>query len=292
MRLGKRSWFAGSLVLGLALLVSGLTGCQDDKSKEKDIYADKGHKGTEGWDGATAPKRADHTVNVNVKPAIPVTLTCGTTYPIDIDISQTTDCKGLDNLLKLVQNLAALRAAQVQCPAGGPCTIKQVYFNLWNWSCKGGVATMQCKEKIVCLKAGDPTPAGVTPPSAPLTAGGTNIMPGETKTFDDFIGDGEVIKAYFPKTGNVWQIPCTKQVLGCVIYQEGTKMVGGGAAPASYKEYVDRADHWAALYASQYSCAPKTPPCTPSIMILRDEWDFDASKEVVIVKVYFQVDCK
>ena len=183
--------------------------------------------------------------------------------------------------------------AQVNCPASEGCTVKQTYYTLWNWTCNAKQATMQCKAKVLCQKAGGTAPSGVTPPSAPLTAGGTTMVSGETKTFDDFIGDGEVIKAYFNKGGDVWSIDCNKQILGCLVYQEATQMVGGGGAPANYSDYVDRANQYAQLVAAQYSCKPNgTKPCKATVTIVRDEWSYSSSKELVIVKVYFQVDCK
>jgi hypothetical protein len=221
---------------------------------------------------------------------------CGDARSVHLSLAQTVpNCAGYNFsvLYARAKALVDARVAQIVCPEG--CTIRQTYYTHWSWNCAGTKATVNVKAKLRCLEAEAALPPNVGDGSGlNKTAAVTASAPGQggaiapappANPVPPTKGESIVIDANAPQGAPI--VPCNTKVLLSLTYRQKTP--NGGPPLMGYESYVDTAKTRARLLYNSFACQP---PCTKRpFRALFTSWSLSGA-DVVVVRVFFEVDCK
>lgn len=286
MRMEKSWKFLWGLSLGLALIA---TGCGEPD------YGKKGSSGTKPAGPVNQP------VTYVADPPMPIPFEeCDKPYEVDVVVTETgVTCEGYDfsDLIEQAKNLVDSRLAEAKCPEGDKCPgPPHNYYTYWGWNCANGAATVSVKSRVLCASKGnaDGTKKGINlatqDKKKPLQP--PAIDPPDNGKFEH-LTFGETIIESLGKGDVSWTVGCGKSKLVEVSYQEtnpaAAGLKGGFGNSDTVKEVVKNATDRAKTIYNQFSCEKG---CTKQpFAVLYTEWDAP-SDDVIVVNVYFTVECK
>jgi hypothetical protein len=206
--------------------------------------------------------------------ATPQPLTCGGVLYLDTVVSEKpVECETFDfrSLLDRAIQVRNTRLASVQCPAG--CTRKDSWVFSRVRQCRERNAFLSIRTAVVCRNTdAAPAPAGLAPPTAPLTGDGhdTKDVPGGQDWSQE-------VREYGPRA-----VVCTTPP---EVVRYDAIFIDRSCPVPTFQPYVAEAEARAAEYDALLTCAA---PCTRQPFSLDYVvWECARGGEDVLVKVYW-----
>lgn len=289
----KRTWAGIALLAVVAgALILGLRWCAPTPPPPPGDYSKPGNI------GGRAPAGVDRETTITITPRGTSfindelkTLACGTPYKILAQATEVTrNCEGYNfqRLLDRADFMTNMRLAGLNCEPGcGPKRSRTLFVKS---ECRGRRATVSVKKEVVCPRPEDAIETAHIPwGDVPVTRSSETAVAGEDGNMAPPDRRGELITDLSYGSTTQLTLRCPEKLAFSTQYEEYEP--GRCASFGAYGPYVARAlERAQSEFYTPAACAGGCvkQPFAPT----RTEWNCDATAGRVVVKTWFNIDCK